>query len=237
MFFEEYFKCEDDHSGVEFQVKVLFYLNYDAVYFEFSCGCCMLAEDSTNHLIAPDTFADLFMKGLRKLFATTFVRKNLSLWNSTSFEKTRHFFCPKDPQLFAMLIEMLYKLQKEIADMAEMFRSKELLQRLKHDASFDLSFIAEGYLMPYFNNASTMPDTHSVPRVLKDRKLPKQSKEALQVKSAEISEEEALTDQQLVKLFGGNSEEKERKPKFIKKKPNKGKAPNAIRKTQKPAKL
>jgi len=136
-----------------------------------------------------------------------------------------------------MLIELLYSLQKEIADMAEMFRNKEFLQRLKHDASFDLSLIAERYLMPFFDNASTMPDTHSVARVLKDRKLPKQSKEALQVKSAEISDEEALTDQQLVKLFGGNSEQKERKPKFIKKKPNKGKAPNAIRKTQKPARL
>jgi hypothetical protein len=237
----KYLKCKDDHSGVKFQVKVLFYNS--AVYFEFSCGCCMLADASTSTLLAPADFACLFINGLRKLFATRFVQKNLSLWNSAGFEKTRHFFCPKDPQLFSMLIEMLDEVHNEIpynvkAYMAEMVKSKEFLQRLENDPNFDLSYIARRYLMPVFNNPSTMPDTHSVPRMRKDRKLPKQAKEALQVKSSEISvEEEALTDQQLVELFDENSEQKERKQKLSKKKPNKGKAPNAIRKTQKPARL
>jgi hypothetical protein len=77
-----------------------------------------------------------------------------------------------------------------------------------------------------------MPDPE---KYCKDRKLPKQSKEALQVQSRENSEKR-LTDEQLMALFE-ETPAQQRKSKSTKNKPNKGKTQSAIRKTQKPVKL
>jgi len=71
----------------------------------------------------------------------------------------------------------------------------------------------------------------------KGGKLPKTVKETLQ--EANEQKEAALTDAQLAELFNAdsNAAKKQKAKKASKKKPNRGKAPNNIRKTKKPTKL
>lgn len=248
-----YMKCQDEHSGLEFQVKLL--LRNEEIYVEFSCGCSIKADSSTNpfsYLFPPIFFAGIFSEGLKKVFGRKDIRKNQSLWSCARFEKTPHHFCPRDPQLFALLIKVIHSCRVDIADYlaiklklcrANTFQEHlrlldvkafiaEAVKKLKSDEGVDYSAIARDFLMPYFKNTATMPDPE---KYCKDRKLPKQSKEALQVQSHENSEKR-LTDEQLMALFE-ETPAQQRKSKSTKNKPNKGKTQSAIRKTQKPVKL
>ena len=81
-----------------------------------------------------------------------------------------------------------------------------------------------------------------LPNTIKPKKggpLPKTVKETLQ----EANTQPALTDEQLVELFKDSATLSDSNPakkttkKSSKKKPNKGKTPNNIRKTKKPAKM
>lgn len=258
--FEDYIKCKDEQSGVEFQVKYL--LHSGTVYFEFSCGCSFKDDDSMNPLFT-NGFFYFFTQGLLNGFRGKYQRKNKSIWNSDDFRKTPHLCCPKDPHLLHLLIEMLRNSRTKIVKAAAAFKNAAIIRKVarsKHavqfktaagihrcvskklketmlklnDPAFDFSFIAKDYLMPVFKNTATMPNVEILKvQFFKDRKLPEELKNALQVNSAG----KALTDQQLIELFQVTAAQKERKPKFIKKKPNKGKTPSAIRKTQKPARL
>ncbi len=243
----EYMKCKDEHSRLEFQVKLL--ALYQEIFIEFSCGCSIKAEKPMDPFFEPLSFARIFPLGLKKVFGKKAIRKKHSLWSCARFEKTPHRLCPKDPQLFALLIKILYECRLEISDnMAatlsflkttdEIPENKmELLEedasRLKSGDRCQYPAVARDFLMPYFKNNATVPDPDTP--YYKDCKLPKKLKEALQVESPEVSEK-CLPDEQLVELFKETTTQ-EHKPKRFRKKPNKGKTQSAIRKTQKPVKL
>lgn len=194
-----YMKCQDEHSGLEFQVKLL--ARCEEIYVDFSCGCSIKADSSTNpfsDLFPPLFFAGIFADGLKKVFGRKDIRKNQSLWSFALFEKTPHRFCPKDPQLFALLIKVIHSCRVDIADylavkltqcrantFQEYLRLLEVkafvadaVKRLKSDEGVNYSAIAKDFLVPYFKNTATMPDPKTY---LKDRKLPNRLKEALPV--------------------------------------------------------
>jgi hypothetical protein len=81
--------------------------------------------------------------------------------------------------------------------------------------------------------------SNPLPNTTKPKKggpLPKTVKETLQ--EANTQTEQALTDEKLAELFAADSTDaQKKKKKTSNKKPNKGKAPNNIRKTKKPVKL
>jgi len=239
---ECYIKCKDEHTDREFQVKKLFHAG--TVYFEFSCGCCIKYDKAPNQTIKED-ISDLFTDGLITGLSGKFLTKKNSLWSPSSFEKTPHRCCAKDAELIPLLTKMAEKiwhsflsagihrlLKKNIRGMSDSTIRKSI-EKLKKSSTDNFSDFCEK-VMPLFQNTGTMPQKEELQvHFYKDRKLPEQMKIFLQVKAPE----KALTDEQLVELFEGTAAQKERRPKFHKKKPNKGKSPNAIRKTQKPAKL
>jgi len=238
----DYMKCKEKQSGLEFQVKFL--IHYQEVYIEFSCGCCVKADNSTSLSMTPEGFCAMLQVGLKKLFCGSYLKKKHAFWRNENFSKTRHFLCPLDLHLSVRLIEMIkasrHDYLNDTAVIAEKFSIKipkwitEGLAKTDNIAAYhDYVRCVHRFYMPVYNNPSTMPDQDK--QHCKERKLPNQLKKALQVVSPEISEKR-LTDEQLVEIFEGSSAE-QRKPKFAKKKPNKGKAPNAIRKTQKPVKI
>ena len=182
--FEDYIKCKDEQSGVEFQVKYL--LHSGTVYFEFSCGCSFKDDDSMNPLFT-NGFFYFFTQGLLNGFRGKYQRKNKSIWNSDDFRKTPHLCCPKDPHLLHLLIEMLRNSRTKIVKAAAAFKNAAIIRKVarsKHavqfktaagihrcvskklketmlklnDPAFDFSFIAKDYLMPVFKNTAAMPN-------------------------------------------------------------------------------
>ncbi|CAG5091518.1 Oidioi.mRNA.OKI2018_I69.PAR.g13094.t1.cds [Oikopleura dioica] len=259
----EFIKCHDDHSGTSFQIKLLSFPDHQI--FEFSCGCCFTIDEFIN--ISPCLYRKehapgfLYFHQIRlafiKCYNARFLKKNDSLWaNDPVFEKTPHFCCKKDPWLIIRLVGIIKASRMERIgwifghieeDLTCIARSKEkeatkkrikngssILQSLSNmDKIWEACDEAEFVWYPIFNSTVQIP-TQEREAKGKERKLPKELKNALQIQPVA---EKPLSEKELVDLFNQSSEKlKKRKAKETKK-PNKGKAPNAIRKTKKPTKL
>ncbi|CAG5090647.1 Oidioi.mRNA.OKI2018_I69.PAR.g12674.t1.cds [Oikopleura dioica] len=234
-----------EDSACEFQTKILHYDSERTVYFEFSCGCVFKVDRTTSISLRYYTFygecpvpCEIFLEtynaALEKFFKTTIIRKEKSLWKRQDFKKTTHRFCPADPDFYVKMHSMMTNSEQDIIkafpvlplywnELTVFWRS------LCHQKKLDFIWTV---WCTIFLNTSTMPVEMATIR--KSRRLPKKAKEALQIVES-LDENPTQTDE-LVPLFADVSVN-EKKKKQKKKNPNKGKAPNAIRKSQKPARL
>ena len=246
------FKRESEEDGVcEFQTKWLYLDSHDAVFTEFSCGCSFKTESVINHRgfpIPSIAFLDTFKAAMTKFFKSSLLRKTTSLWKNEDFEKTPHQYCPADPAYFDKMYFILWTAQREVLEV--FFRvfadphvncssdekcwtvNEKYWEKCSPKKKIDTIWFL---WLPNLERKCKMPVELAVIR--KNRRLPKKAKEALQV-DPNTEEKEPLSDTQLVDLFEkGSFIEKKQKPSKKNKKPNNGKAPNAIRKTKKPARL
>ena len=137
-----------------------------------------------------------------------------SFWGQNNMLKTEHFMCPKDPRLV------------------------ERISLVCAQRKFPLVPISgqEGYLMLMIVTFSTHVDIfENAPKKKTTKKISEVVRKYLEEENTKKRKEPAMTDDQLLDLFNQPTK-KQRKNKQLKK-PNKGKAPNNIRKTKKPAKL
>lgn len=237
-------------SEVEMQIKIESFANAD--FFEFSCGCC-IEIDNCDKLIrnSRKTFLGFFIGGLEKLHGLKMITP-LSTTKSppatysplNCVPKTPHICCPKDPKLLVELMKMTARLGKKAVgrylalcwtppkkkrrgkEFSETFRS---IQKQRITVK-EITMVATKIWLPFFDNTSTIHLTKT-----KEMNLTRTTFKELQNDYA-TKQAQALSDEQLISLFSEASVH-EKKTKYSKKKPNKGKAPNAIRKTQKPARL
>ena len=137
-----------------------------------------------------------------------------SFWGQNNMLKTEHYMCPKDPRLV------------------------ERISLVCEQRKFSLIPISmqEGHLNLMIKNFSTHVDIfENAPKKKTTKKIPEVVRKHLEEENMKKRKESAMTDDQLLDLFNQPAK-KQRKSKQLKK-PNKGKAPNNIRKTKKPAKL
>ena len=257
-----FIKCHDDHSGISFQIKLLYF--FDHLIFEFSCGCCFNLDEYINISRCPrrkDYIPGyIYFQQIRlafiKCYNAVYLKKSNSLWaNGCDFEKTPHFCCQKDPWLIIRLVgiikasrmERLNFMYGHMEDLSFLARAKEKTMAknfLKNATSvldgmsntnkiWEACDDAELIWFPIFTSAVQIP-TQEREAKGKHRKLPKELKNALQIKPAP---EKSLTEEEIINLFNQPTEKPKKEKSKETKKPNKGKAPNAIRKTKKPTKL
>ena len=235
-FFTEYGKFTHPASKVEIQTKLEEHAKAD--FLEFSCGCCIKIDDCNKQyqVDGRDTFVCFLNLGLKKLYNWTSINATDSLWRSNCFPKTAHICCPKDPNL-AMELKMMTACcsrEKICAWLTVRSRSRGIKSQQSHRQRYnsisdkkiteeDLTTIVNKLWLPFFRKTSK-------------RNLQK-SEEIYPLKEFQMDLAKQQTEESTDEKLFPEASVKEKKPKYVKKKPNSGKAPNAIRKTQKPARL
>lgn len=194
----------------EFQVRILYY-NADRIYWQLSCGCSIRMQH--------EELEKQFQQQMYSAFDGHALDKKDSFWGENNLKKTEHYLCPKDSKLVERL-GFIVEHEKET-----LFPIKELAP-----------FLEFQWLNLMKNTFSTQVDIfENLPKKKPTKKLPEVVRKHLEEEIKNESNKRAMSDDQLVDLF--NQPTKKQKKNKQMKKPNKGKAPNNIRKTKKPAKL
>ena len=195
--------------------------------FELPCGCRFLTPDEKGQ------YQGLFLELLASFYRPSQLRLERSLWRNDNFKKAEHLFCDKDPDQKKRLMNLLLQRRVKVdsSGLLEVDRTTKI-------TAISATHLAESV---FFCQQLTDIFSKPLPNTTKPKKggpLPKTVKETLQ--EANKQTEEALTDEQLAELFNADStdaQKKKKAKKTSKRKPNKGKAPNNIRKSKKPVKL
>ena len=197
---------------------------------EFPCRCRFLLRDEKSCTFG--SFMDLLAATYQLSSVTT---PENSHWGNEKLKnfKADHIFCNKDPDQEMRFTEILLQRRAIL---------NEELGLVKIDGRTRIAVIPDSDIIEsaffYLRLKDMFSDT--LPSLTKPKKggpLSKTVKETLQ--EASKDKENALTDAQLADLFNNDScaTKKKNAKKASMKRPNRGKAPNNIRKTKKPAKL
>ena len=199
----------------QFELKTLILESTFGVIWEFSCGCCIQFPCHRS--------SELVLKKMKENYEGRLCRKSTSLWgdNWSNQAPTEHFLCRKDPRLAERLSDLTF-LQEEYFHLMPGVSIVPV-------SDFQEASLAMKLMMTFTRNIS-VPEKNN--DFKKAKKLPEALRKTLE---AENSKKEKLTDKELEDLFAQPSTKKSKKS--TKKNPNKGKAPNNIRKTKKPVKL
>ena len=222
---QKVFHFEGIEGNPEFQIKCDLGRDKNGT-FELPCRCRFLIPDGKAQ------YFEAFFHLLADIYRKSEVRLEDSLWREANFEKAKHIFCDKDPDQEMRLSELLLQRRAILNDASGL---------VKLDHTTNIADIPESHIIEsaffYLQLKDMFSKTLRNPRKpKKGGQLPNSVKKTLQ--EANKRTEKGLTDDQLAELFKADSHgTKKSVKKTLKRKPNKGKVPNNIRKTKKPAKL
>lgn len=199
-----------DKARHAFHLRTVYYSRDNSIYWQFSCGCSIRMNEVAE---------EAFHSQLEWAFEGHKLERKDSFWGQNNMLKTEHFMCPKDPRLVER-ISLVCEQKKFL-----LFSKKELEENLQVEYR-NLMIETFSTHVDIFENAPKKKTTKKISEVVR---------KYLEEENTKKRKEPAMTDDQLLDLFNQPTK-KQRKNKQLKK-PNKGKAPNNIRKTKKPAKL
>ena len=205
----------DEEMSHDFDLKTLVHESTVGVIWEFSCGCCIQFPSLHS--------SEVVLGEMKEQWGGRLCRKSTSPWgdNWNHLPPTDHFFCREDPKLIERLADLMMMPEEyfHLIEGVSLVPSKDF--REANDAM---------KLKIVFSTPVPLPERKN--DFKKAKKLPEALRKTLE---AENSRKTTLTDKELEDLFAQPAAKKSKKSKN--EKPNKGKAPNNIRKTKKPVKL
>ncbi|CAG5095019.1 Oidioi.mRNA.OKI2018_I69.XSR.g13992.t1.cds [Oikopleura dioica] len=229
----QYLKLDGYKDYPRFQIKFV-KRGSDYYDFELSCKCKIQVPDiRIRDRFCMGTLMDdiycVFMDTIAAVYKGTLVTKEESLWNDPDFRPARHLFCSKDKKLTDHVGTFIKRRRRMLIKKQGPVEGRNCSCCL-----FGNDHMQAKMHTHLFMNTVFEPTPQSSPdRSNEFKRLPKSVKKVvLCAPKLDTPEEKKVEDTAINK-----DQQVKREKKFVKKKPNQGKAPNNIRKTKKPPRL